>query len=78
MVVHTLKTTNSIRCHKIIFQYLCNLLVLNTQAFYLSKICELLLDQKRWAEIKERGAYEYPGFETKENNVITARILRKQ
>lgn len=31
------------------------------------KICELILDSERWSEVKERGAYEYPGFETRKS-----------
>ena len=49
----------------------------NRNKHYLPKIRELLLDNKRWSEIKERGAYEYPGFETKENNINYCKDIKK-
>lgn len=41
------------------------------------KICELILDSERWSEVKERGAYEYPGFETEENHVNYCKDITK-
>lgn len=50
---------------------------INRNKYYLFKICELLFDNKRWLEIKERGVYEYFGFEMKENNINYCKDIKK-
>ena len=49
----------------------------NRNKHYLPKIRVLLLDSKRWLEVQERGAYEYPGFATqrKQSGLANAKDL---
>ena len=49
----------------------------NRNKHYLPKIRELLLDSARWSEVKERGAYEYPGFQTEENYVAYCKDINR-